>query len=218
MFDHPHLVRIENLLRLVLEQTEATLERVTKVYQRQEKLMANIDDIEADEAKLRDSIGKLITLAGQMLAELQTLASSPVVPAAVQAKIDDLHAKFTSDLNDVTSAISADSTPIIPPPATGPQPAPTISDVEPASGVAGDQVTITGSAFTGATGLDFGNAPVASTDFHVTSDTSIMATVPAGGSGRVTVTTSAGVSNAGTFAYNQPAPPAQPPFQPSANG
>ena len=162
--------------------------------------MSTIDDIEADEAALKTAVNNLINLAGEMLAELQRLAANPALPAAVQAKIDALHSKFTTDIATVTTAVSADGS-AIPPISPAPTSAPTITGVEPASGAPGDAVVITGVAFTGATGVDFGSAPVANTDFHVISDTEIDTTVPVGGSGRVMVTTSGGVSNAGTFTY-----------------
>ncbi len=163
--------------------------------------MASIDDIETDEASLKDGTVQLIHLAGALLAELQALGSNPGVPADVQAKIDDLHVKFHNDLADITSAISADGTPINPAPVDN-LPTPFITGIDPTSGNVGDSVTITGKAFTGAESVDFGGSAVASTDFSVPNDTTIVAKVPAGGSGRVTVTTAQGTSNAGAFAYN----------------
>jgi RHS repeat-associated protein len=60
----------------------------------------------------------------------------------------------------------------------------------------GTTVTITGSGFTGATSVSFGNMPAGS--FTVNSDTQITTTAPAGGSGTVdvTVTTAGGTSTA----------------------
>jgi hypothetical protein len=198
-FNNPHLVRIEGTLHAVSAALHTLLSNQATLLQRTQKIMATIDDLEADEAASHDAIGKLITLAGTLLKEIAQLSSSPVVSPAVQAKLDDLHARNISDLNDITSALTADSTPITPPSVN--IAAPVITDIEPASGAPGDAVVITGTGFTGVTGVDFGGAPVANTDFHAISDTEIDTTVPPGGSGRVTVTTSAGVSNAGTFAY-----------------
>jgi hypothetical protein len=93
---------------------------------------------------------------------------------------------------------------------------PAVSGISPASGPAagGDSVTVTGSSFTGATGVSFGST---SATFTVDSDSQITATSPAGtGTVDVTVTTQAGTSAASAadqFTYqefNQPAKAAQP--------
>jgi len=73
--------------------------------------------------------------------------------------------------------------------------APTVTGLSPTSGPAagGTPVTITGTGFTGATGVDFGT--VAATSFTFVSDTSITAVSPAGtGVVDVTVTTPGGTS------------------------
>lgn len=80
---------------------------------------------------------------------------------------------------------------------------PTISGVSPTSGTTagGTSVTITGSAFTGASDVRFGSTPAA---FVVANDTTITATTPAHGVGvvDVAVTTPAGTATAaGTFNY-----------------
>jgi hypothetical protein len=72
----------------------------------------------------------------------------------------------------------------------------TITSVSPAFGPAagGTSVTITGSGFTGASGVAFGSTPA--TTFHVVSNTSITATSPAGtGTVDVSVTTPSGSSS-----------------------
>jgi IPT/TIG domain len=82
---------------------------------------------------------------------------------------------------------------------------PVVSSVSPASGplAGGTLVTITGSGFTGATAVDFGN--VAGTGLVVVSDGSIIVDSPAGtGTVDVTVITAAGpsaVSTADQFSY-----------------
>jgi hypothetical protein len=69
--------------------------------------------------------------------------------------------------------------------------APTVSGFSPASGAVGSTVTITGSAFTGATAVKFNGT--ASTTYTVNSGTQITATVPSGAtSGPIAVTTAAG--------------------------
>jgi hypothetical protein len=65
--------------------------------------------------------------------------------------------------------------------------APVITDVAPGSGAIGTAVTVTGTGFTGATGVTFHGVPAA---FAVVSDTQLTTTVPAGTTtGRVRVTT-----------------------------
>jgi hypothetical protein len=79
--------------------------------------------------------------------------------------------------------------------------APVISSISPVQGPAagGMVVTITGSGFTGATGVMFGSV---SAPFTVVSSTKITATAPAGsGSVTVTVTTPGGTSNGATYSY-----------------
>src|SRR5204863_3987077 len=75
---------------------------------------------------------------------------------------------------------------------TGGNPAPTISSFSPSSGGVGASVTITGTAFTGATAVKF-NGTTAT--FTVNSDTQITATVPTGAStGAITVSNPAGTA------------------------
>jgi energy-converting hydrogenase Eha subunit A len=91
-----------------------------------------------------------------------------------------------------------------------PPPAPAVTSVSPASGpsTGGTSVTITGSGFTGATGVRFGSTPP--TPFTVHSDTSITATSPAGaGAVDVTVASPGGTSaasSADTYTYVSPPP------------
>ena len=62
-----------------------------------------------------------------------------------------------------------------------------VASLRPARGEAGDPVTLTGSGFTGASGVEFGNT--AAHRYTVDSDTRITATVPMGAStGPITVT------------------------------
>ncbi len=69
--------------------------------------------------------------------------------------------------------------------------APSITSFRPTSGPVGTSVTITGTAFTGATSVKFGG--VAATSFAVNSATKITATVPVGAvTGKISVTTAGG--------------------------
>lgn len=83
--------------------------------------------------------------------------------------------------------------------ANGTAAAPTVTGVSPASGQAagGDIVTVTGTGFTGATGVAFGPAPA--TNLIVAGDTTLTVTSPLGTAGTtvdVTVITPAGTSAA----------------------
>jgi len=80
---------------------------------------------------------------------------------------------------------------------------PTISSFTPTSGYAGSTVTIFGNYFTGATDVRLGG--VAATAFTVVSPTRINATVGAGTSGSVSVTTPVGTATLGGFTHVGPA-------------
>ncbi|MBF0552231.1 MAG: IPT/TIG domain-containing protein, partial [Deltaproteobacteria bacterium] len=71
-----------------------------------------------------------------------------------------------------------------------PGPAPTIISFAPTSGGIGTTVTITGTNFTGATGVSFGGAAVRS--FTVDSATQIRAVLGTGATGTVSVSTPQG--------------------------
>ena len=90
-----------------------------------------------------------------------------------------------------------------------PPPAPAIGSFTPTSGTAGTAVTITGTNFTGATGVTFGGASAA---YTVSSPTQITATVPQNAStGAIAVTTGAGTAASSTsFTVTAPPPPAAP--------
>jgi hypothetical protein len=103
--------------------------------------------------------------------------------------------------------------------------APVVSVISPASGAVagGTLVTITGSGFTGATGVKFGAA--AATLSKVVSDSELSAVSPAGQAGAVDVTVigptgTSAVSSADKFTYTSPGsspPPVKPPVkQPTA--
>ena len=93
-------------------------------------------------------------------------------------------------------------------------PAPTITSFTPTSGKTGQVVNITGTNFTGATAVSFGGT--AATTFTVVSATSINATVGAGASGVVTVTTASGRGSLAGFNYLPP--PTITSFSPTSAG
>ncbi len=76
---------------------------------------------------------------------------------------------------------------------------PTIASFSPTSSGPGGTVTITGSHFTGATSVTFGETPAVS--FSVVSDTKITAVVAVGASGNVNVSTSGGIGTISGFTF-----------------
>jgi len=86
-----------------------------------------------------------------------------------------------------------------------PPQAPVITTFLPTSGVTGTTVTLTGTAFTGATAVAFNGT--AATSFTVVSDTSITAVAPAGfTTGTISVTTPGGVATSSASFSFVPAP------------
>jgi hypothetical protein len=82
--------------------------------------------------------------------------------------------------------------------------APTISSFSPTSAYSGDTVIITGTHFTGATAVSFGNSPAAS--FTVSNSTSIKAVVGDGATGDIKVATLEGTATLGGFTLKVSAP------------
>ncbi|RYZ40573.1 MAG: hypothetical protein EOP49_29425, partial [Sphingobacteriales bacterium] len=79
------------------------------------------------------------------------------------------------------------------------QPAPFIFSFTPTSATQGANVTITGTGFTGTTGVSFGGVP--GTNVQVLSSTSVRARPAGGASGVVTVTTPFGTASRAGFTY-----------------
>jgi IPT/TIG domain-containing protein len=78
-----------------------------------------------------------------------------------------------------------------------PSPTPTITSFAPTTGAVGDVITLTGTGFTGASGITFNGT--AATTFTVDSDTSITVTVPTGATtGAIVVTTPGGTATSTT--------------------
>lgn len=91
---------------------------------------------------------------------------------------------------------------------------PTISSFSPTSATTGQQVSISGTNFTGATALRFGGTPAAS--FRVVSPTNILATVGAGSSGSLSVTTPGGTASLAGFVFTTPPAPTLTSFSPAS--
>ena len=117
-------------------------------------------------------------------ASLFTVNSSTQIQATVPSSATT--GKISVTTGGGTAVSAADFTIGTPPPST-----PTITSFTPASGVVGTQVTITGTNFTGATGVAFNGTNASA--FTVNSATQIQATVPTGATtGKASVTTAAG--------------------------
>jgi len=80
-----------------------------------------------------------------------------------------------------------------------PTPPPTITSFTPDIGVSGTTITIRGTNFTGATSVSIGGMPAAS--FTVVSPTEITATVGAGASGNIIVSTPSGTASSAALGY-----------------
>ena len=107
-----------------------------------------------------------------------------------------------------TATTVAGSTTLLP---AAPTAAPVVTGIAPTSGPAagGTSVTVTGTGFTGASGVDFGTLPA--TSVTVNSDTSITATAPAAAAGTVDVTVlgvggTSATSSADQYTYLASAP------------
>ena len=94
------------------------------------------------------------------------------------------------------------------------QPTTTITSFAPSSATAGNNVTIRGAGFTGASVVRFGG--VAAAAFTVAADTLITAQVGTGASGAVSVTTPLGMASLAGFLYNVPPPPVAGSFSPTS--
>lgn len=78
---------------------------------------------------------------------------------------------------------------------------PTVTAATPSGAAAGAQVTITGSRFTGTTGVKF--AAAAATSFTVVNDSTIVAVVPAGSAGSAPIVVTNGVGPSTALAYTR---------------
>ena len=129
------------------------------------------------------SVATAVTFNGTA-ATTFTVDSNVQITAAVPAGATDGPIAVTDSEGTGTSATTFDVTP---------SPMPTITSFNPTSGPVGTSVAITGTGFTGASGVTFGGTAVVT--FTVNSNTQITATVPAGATtGPVAVTTPGGTA------------------------
>jgi hypothetical protein len=157
--------------------------------------------------------GTLVTLRGTGFKGATAVHFGPTVATSFKVISDDrirATAPSGSGRVNVTVTTKIGTSPATPTESyaylPGPAAAPTVTAVSPAVGIGGTVVTVTGTAFSGATVVDFGST--AATKVKVESDTSIKATAPAGtvtgNAVDLTVKTPAGVSatsSADQFTY-----------------
>jgi hypothetical protein len=109
-------------------------------------------------------------LFGAVPATIFTVVSSTEITAVSPAQAPELHNIYVTTLDGTSATVTADQFTYLPPPA--------VTGVSPSSGPpsGGTTVTITGTAFSGATNVFFGTVPA--TNFTVVSPTEITAVSP----------------------------------------
>ena len=147
--------------------------------------------------------GALVTLSGTgfTTATAVTFSGAAAVAPTVLSDVElrvlvpaDARTGTVQVTNPSGTGTSSASFTVIP----APIPAPVVASFAPGSGPVGTAVTLTGSHFTGATGVAFGGVPAT---FTVGSDTSIAAVVPAGAVTGSIVVTGPGGTGAGPTSF-----------------
>lgn len=110
--EEARLRRMELDIRLIKNDLSFVRYSLNLIRHLEKSEMATLDDIVADEATLKTANTQLIQLVGNAIAEILALKAQITDPAA-QAKLDAL----TSDLNDVTTALTDDGSSVDVPPA-----------------------------------------------------------------------------------------------------
>ena len=150
--------------------------------------MALLDKLTADVAAETTVDASVETLLTQLSAEIKAISANSADPATVAA-LNGLTTQMETNAAALGAAVTA-NTPVVPPAS------PVVTGVSPNTGpvAGGTSVVISGTGFTGSTGVAFGTVQAAS--FSVVSDTTINAVTPAvtAGVADVLVTTPAGVS------------------------
>lgn len=187
---------------------------ITNLAAGQQADQATITDLQAQLAAAADALSTAQTAASTAQA---TATADDAQLAAAQDQVTQLQQAVTDLGNQI-----AQFTPVTPPPP--PPAAPTVTGVSPASGsdTGGDTVTVTGTGFTAATAVNFGDLGVS---FNVTDDGTLTAVTTAAPDGTVdvTVVTPAGTSAtsaADQFTFSAPVtpPPPPPPVLPTVTG
>ena len=183
--DHPHHHH-EDYLRELHEIAEQLLHE-------QRRLVANTNALTAAVSANEAAVAANTTAVEAVVAAINNADDQVAVDAATSA--------IEASTTQVTASTTALDTAIAPPAVE-----PTVSGISPTSGPAagGTPVTVTGSAFTGATAVTFDSTDAS--NVVVVSDTEVTAEAPAGTDGTtpvVYVVTPAGTSPAGevTFSY-----------------
>ncbi len=140
---------------------------------------------------------------GAIAATSYTVDSDTQITAVVPSGFAHAPIKVTNPVGSGKSSTNFTVT-------SGSTSAPTVTSFDPTSGPVGTSVTVTGSGFTGATSVRFGN--VAATSFTVDSDTQVTAVVPGGfASAIIKVTTPDGIGKSATsFTVTSAPPPSAP--------
>lgn len=169
------------------------LEVLEILLQEQRNLVANTDALTAAVAANEAAVAANTTAVEAAVAAIKNDADQAAVDAATSAVQTN-----TTQVEANTASLNS---------AVNPPVAPTVTGISPASGpqAGATVVTVTGTALTGATAVDFGT--VEATNVTVVSDTEVTAESPVGTDGsavEVTVTTPVGTSPAvaeATFTY-----------------
>jgi hypothetical protein len=186
----PSSKRKHSMLDWLLEPEPRWFQRFTK--RLAHKMTALDDQLAAIAAAQGDTATQLALVAtdiGKLLSAIAAMPPGGLTPAQ-QVALNNIQASATS-IDSGIAAINLQANPTVPPVAV-----PTLSSVSPSSGPAagGTTVTLTGTGFTGATGVSFATVPATGINVvNGTTMTAITGLTPATGTGLpVIVTTPAG--------------------------
>lgn len=180
--------RFEQLLEAIAGKLEIIIET-------QEYEVKELDDLALEVATDTEVESSAIKLINGLAAQIAAAGTDPV-------KLTALTDQLTQSSTALAAAVKANTTPTPTPPSTS---VAIVSGIAPTSGpvAGGDSIVLTGTGFTGATGVTFGG--IAGINPTVVDDTTINVTSPSHSAGPgaqdVVVTTPAGVSAAVPFTY-----------------
>lgn len=184
---------VVSLLHLTLSQEIRMDANVATIKQQIADLSTEVQQETDGEVALAKAFDGLIKQVSDLVSQLKVATANAGNPqdladiaSGLTAVLTAVHENRLKDAVLANTAIDPNAPPVTPP--VQPAPAPSIVSISPTSGAAtgGDTVTITGTGFTDALGVMFGDVPAAS--FMVNDDTSITAvTAPAAAPGSVSV-------------------------------